>query len=141
MAEVVNSYITLVRATEDEIKKDYNDHINGRIIFDKTNKTISVDEKDQRYIYSGKSTSEAFATMLPFNWDEIKTSSAKALKHFGFTRQEDFRSLEGKVYLTNDGVLCIMKDTRFVKTTVEELVNTKYTFELKGSDLYITQNF
>ena len=49
-----DSYITLVRATEDEINKEFNEIIEGQIILNTTSKTISCDEQGRRIEYVGK---------------------------------------------------------------------------------------
>lgn len=147
-----NPYITLVCATEDEINTEYSEIIEGQIIFDTTNKIIYRDEVGRRIAYTGKQVQPSVCQ----NVDNLITGSAGELR-FGTDHPQ------GTVFYANDTLYeakvnikkgDVLSDTNSKQTSVIAQINSKVdnlksdkigknqlSFELKGSDLYITQNY
>lgn len=143
----VNSYISLVRATEDEIKKEFSEIIEGQIIFDTTNKTISCDEQGRRIEYTGKETKDAIGVEMDVEFDGDDTYKTMTDYH-----KDDIVMFDGKLYVVNRTSIPAgyqftkeemeADNTLFQRTTLtQELKKLRaLTFELRGEDLYITQN-
>ena len=109
-----NSYISLVRATEDEINKEYNEIIEGQIIFDTTNKTISCDEQGKRVVYVGNIlTKGAVGKELDASYDPSNQT---------YTLRRDYTIGE---YFTIDGELYTVTGGGMVKGRSFAKINFK----------------
>lgn len=168
-----NPYIALVCATEDEIKTEYSEIIEGQIIFDTTNKIIYRDEVGRRIAYTGKQVQPSVCQ----NVDNLVAGGAGKLK---FATNHP----RGTVFYANDILYeakvdikkgDILSDTNSKQTSVmnkvsdlDDKINTKVselnnkidtkvgeldnkigakisknqlTFDIVGTDLYITKNY
>lgn len=159
-----NSYISLVRASEDEINKEYNEIIEGQIIFDTTNKTISCDEQGKRIAYVGNTlTKDAIGKELDASYDP---SNETYTLHRDYAIGEYF-TLDGGLYTVTGGGM--VKGRNFAKINFktqtvptrkvnlcDELKNLSVStgqlngttirksdlqFEMRGEDLYITKSW
>lgn len=147
-----NPYITLVCATEDEIKTEYSEIIEGQIIFDTTNKIIYRDEVGRRIAYTGKQVQPSVCQIT----DNVITGSAGELRFGAFHPQGSVfyandTLYEAKVNIKKGDVLSSsnakVTDVMSQLTSKISIVNNnkisknQLNFEMKGTDLYITKSY
>lgn len=95
-----NAFITLIRATKDEIEEEYKEIIEGQIILNTTDKTISCDEKNERIVYVGNQVADAITYVLETTYNsETKKYKTKKAYYKG-----EYVLFEGKLYSVNANV-------------------------------------
>lgn len=164
MANKNNTYITLVRASADEIAKDYKEIIEGQIIFDTTNKTISCDEAGHRIAYVGNlltkeaigkeldasydSTNDKYTLRRNYNVGEYFTLNGQlyTVSGGGMTKGRTFAGINFKTQSTPTRKVNLCDELKSLKTTTGTLSGTtisknNFQLEMKGEDLYITKSW
>lgn len=164
MANKNNSYITLVRASADEIAKDYKEIIEGQIIFDTTNKTISCDEAGNRVTYIGSSlmkdaigdeldasydsTKDTYTLRRDYNVGEYFTLNKElyVVSGGGMTKGRTFASINLKTQSTPTRKVNLCDELKALNVSTGQLNGTAVRksdlqFEMQGEDLYITKSW
>ena len=159
-----NSYISLVRATEDEINKEYNEIIEGQIIFDITNKTISCDEQGKRVVYVGNiltkgavgkeldasydSSNETYTLRRDYTIGEYFTIDGElyTVTGGGMTKGRTFASINFKTQSTPTRKVNLCDELKALNVSTGQLNGTAVRksdlqFEMQGEDLYITKSW